>query len=126
MGFKKIEEIEVWKRGCRLAVTVYEATKAGELSKDYALRDQIRKAVVSIPSNIAEGFERETNKEFIRFLYIARGSCGELRTQVYIAQSLEYLTKDVAVKIVEECKEISSMLTGLINYLTKAESYKNK
>jgi four helix bundle protein len=93
MMFKKIEDIEAWKRGCRLAVEIYKETNSDPFSKDWGLRDQIRRSVVSIPSNIAEGFERESSAEFKRFLLIAKGSCGELRTQLYIAQALEYITK---------------------------------
>jgi four helix bundle protein len=93
--FKRIEDIEVWKRGCRLAVEVYRITGAGKFEKDWGLRDQIRKAAVSVPSNVAEGFERQSLREFRRFLLIAKGSCGELRTQMYIAQSLGYVDKEV-------------------------------
>jgi four helix bundle protein len=117
MGFDRIEDIEVWQRGCRLAVDVYSMSKAGLLSKDYGLRDQIRRAAVSISSNIAEGYERESDKEFARFLYIAKGSCGELRTQLYIAKALNYISNTDSDKLILECKEISSMLAGLIKYL---------
>jgi len=116
-GFKRIEDIEVWKRGCRLAVDIYKMSREGPLSKDWELRDQIRRAVVSIPSNIAEGFERESDVEFKRFLFIAKGSCGELRTQLYIAQALNYLEKEVVNELISECIEISSMLYSLINHL---------
>ena len=116
-GFKRIEEIEVWKRGCRLAVDIYKMSREGPLSKDWSLRDQIRRAVVSISSNIAEGFERESDTEFKRFLFIAKGSCGELRTQLYIAQALNYLEKEVVNELISECIEISSMLYSLINHL---------
>lgn len=116
-GFKQIEDIEVWKRGCRLAVDVYKMSQEGALAKDYGLKDQIRRAAVSIPSNVAEGYERESDIEFKRFLFIAKGSCGELRTQLYIAQVLNYIRKPDVETLLNECKELSSMLQGLIKRL---------
>ena len=117
--FRKIEDIDVWKRGCRFAVEAYKLTTQGQLEKDWGLRDQIRRAAVSIPSNIAEGYERESTAEFKRFLLIAKGSCGELRTQIYIAQALNYLRKQDAEPLIKECIEISSMISGLIRHLKK-------
>jgi len=111
--FKRIEDIEVWKRGCRLAVTVYQATSDGGFAHDWGLRDQIRRSAVSIPANVAEGFERGTNAEFNHFLMISRGSCGELRTHIYIAEAIGYFDKEQSRKLVAECLEISSMLIGL-------------
>ena len=92
-GFVKLEQMEVWKRGCRLVVKVYKATNEGALEHDWGLRDQIRRAAVAIPSNIAEGYERGTPVEFRRFVQIAKGSCGELRTQLYLAQALGYIAR---------------------------------
>jgi len=113
-NFKRIEDIEVWKRGCRLAVEIYRLSGKDALSKDWGLKDQMQRSAVSIPSNIAEGFERDSDAEFRRFLYIAKGSCGELRTQIYIAQALDYIDKPETQEIIQECVEISSMLHGLI------------
>ena len=84
----RIEEMEVWKKGCRLAVDVYKLTEEESLAKDWGMRDQLRRSVVSIPSNIAEGFERNSQTEFKRFLFIAKGSCAELRTQLYIIKAM--------------------------------------
>ena len=78
---KTFEDLDVWKRSCQLAVDVYQAFKS---SKDFALKDQMQRAAVSIPSNIAEGAERDSTKEYIKFLRYSKGSCGELRTQLYI------------------------------------------
>ena len=111
MAYKSFEELEVWKRGCRLAVEVCRTV--GE-SKHYALRDQMQRASISIPSNIAEGCERDSKLDFIRFLRIAKGSAAELRTQTYIAQKLEMISKTDAEKFIAELKEISAMLQGLI------------
>ncbi len=117
MGFKRFEDIEAWKKGCRLAVNIYKASQDGPLAKDFGLRDQIRRAVVSIPSNISEGYARESVTEFKRFLNIAKGSCAELRTQLYIAKALNYLDDNEADSLIKECKEISAMLSGLVNHL---------
>ena len=79
---KGFEDLEVWKNAMQLVVVIYAEFKE---NKDYGFKDQIQRAAVSIPSNIAEGYERQTNKEFIQFLYIAKGSSAELQTQLYIA-----------------------------------------
>ncbi len=120
MAFKKLEEIEVWRRGCRLAVDIYKLTKSADFNSDWGLRDQIRRAAVAIPSNIAEGYGRDTDAEFNRFLMIARGSCTELRTQIYIAHAVGYFKKQTADKLIDECAQIASMLSGLSKYLKKS------
>jgi four helix bundle protein len=98
-----------------LAVDVCRAVTE---SKQYALKDQMQRAAISIPSNIAEGSERDSKQDFVRFLRIAKGSAAELRTQCYIALKLELLTKNDAEKFVQETKEISAMLQGLIHSLS--------
>ncbi len=119
MGFKGLEEIEVWKRGCRMVVELYKLTGKEAFEKDWGLRDQIRRSAVAIPSNIAEGYERDSDAEFNRFAMIAKGSCGELRTQLYIAQAIGYLQKKTATRLIDECREIASMITGLSHHLKK-------
>ena len=116
MAYKSFAELEVWNRGCRLAVEVCRTV--GE-SKLYALRDQMQRAAISVPSNIAEGCERDSKLEFIRFLRIAKGSAAELRTQTYIAQTLEMISKTNADRFIAELKERSAMLQGLIRYLAR-------
>lgn len=113
MLFRKIEEIEAWKRGCRLAVRIYESTAEGRWERDWSFRDQLRRAAVSIPSNIAEGYERGTVAEFRHFASIAKGSCGELRTQLYIVQAIKYLSKAEVEPLLTECTELSSMIASL-------------
>ena len=115
--FQGIEEIEVWKRACRLAVDIYAITRDSAFDKDWSLRDQMRRAAVSIPSNVAEGFERGGGVEFNRFVRIAKGSCAELRTQVYIAHAIGYIDKPMNLRLIAELKEISAMLSGLSKYL---------
>lgn len=108
---KTFEDLEIWKEGMRLCVKIYDLMKE---CRDFAFKDQMQRAVVSIPSNIAEGFERRTNKELIHFLYIAKGSCGELRTQLYIAKELKYIDSDSFVNLLSKAKHISSMIANFI------------
>jgi len=111
MAYQSFEELEVWKRSCRLAVQICRAVAD---SKHWALRDQLQRSCISIPSNIAEGCERDSRLDFIRFLRIAKGSAAELRTQIYIAQKLEIISPDEASLMVAETKEIGAMIQGLI------------
>jgi len=97
----------------RQATEIYGALKD---CKDFAFRDQIQRSAVSVPSNIAEGFERQTDKEFVQFLYIAKGSCGELRTQIYLALKLSYIEKTAGKKLIEQTKQVSSKISKLISY----------
>ena len=105
------EDLEIWKEGMRLCVSIY---KLMNNCKDFGFKDQIQMAAVSIPSNIAEGFERQTNKEFIHFLYIAKGSCGELRTQIYLTKDLEYMNKDDYENKLKQAKLLSSKIQNFI------------
>jgi four helix bundle protein len=115
MPYQSFEKLEVWKRACRLAVDVCRMLAK---SKQYVLKDQMQRAAISIPSNIAEGSERDSKQDFVRFLRIAKGSAAELRTQCYIALKLELLAKDDADNFVQETKEISAMLQGLVRSLS--------
>jgi four helix bundle protein len=110
VSYQSFEDLEVWKRGCRLATDIYESFRE---SRDFALPDQMTRAAVSIPSNIAEGHERGTNKEFVRFLRIAGGSAAELRTQLYIARKVGLIEQENAARMVEECRGIGAMLHAL-------------
>ncbi|MEI7596709.1 MAG: four helix bundle protein [Bacteroidota bacterium] len=113
---KGFEDLEIWQEGVKLSVRVYELLKD---CRDYGLRDQMQRSAVSVPSNISEGFERQTNKEFIQFLYIAKGSCGELRTQLIIASNLKVIEENVALGLIEEAKKLSSKIYKLIEYRKK-------
>lgn len=107
----KFEDLEAWKRSARLSAEIYKALAD---MKDYGFKDQLCRSGLSVPSNIAEGMERDSQKEFLQFLRFAKGSCGELRTQVYIGQEIGYIEKTTAQAWVQESKEISSMLVGLM------------
>jgi four helix bundle protein len=108
MGF---EDLEVWKRSARLSAEVYKELKD---LRDFGFRDQITRSGLSIPSNIAEGVERNSGKEKVNFLSYAKGSCGEFRTQVYIGIEIGYISDLVGKKWIGESVEISSMLVGLM------------
>ncbi|MDO9423037.1 MAG: four helix bundle protein [Methylobacter sp.] len=111
----RFEDLEVWKRACRLCVDIYKALKA---CRDPGFKDQITRSASSIPSNIAEGYERNTNKDAIKFFYYAKGSAGELRTQIYIGIEIGYIYKQTGLNWIQEAEEISKMLSGLIKART--------
>ncbi len=106
------EDLDVWKRSASLSAEIYAELKQ---LKDYGFKDQITRSGLSIPSNIAEGLERISNKEKIQFLSYAKGSCGELRTQIYIGIKINYISKETGSSWIAETKELSAMLTGLMN-----------
>jgi four helix bundle protein len=111
MAYRSFEDLEVWKRASDLAVRIYEELRA---CKDFGLKDQMARAAVSIASNIAEGAERDTKPEYIRYLHIAKGSAAELRTQLYIASKIQVISAKVQMELTNELKEISRMLHGMI------------
>ena len=118
--FRRYEDIVVWQLGRQLVKMVYSLTRKGAFAKDYGLKDQIQRAAVSVPSNIAEGFERDGNKEFVKFLYIAKGSVGEVRSQMYNALDLGYVIEQDANAIHEIALRISSGLQSLIRALSSS------
>lgn len=108
-------QLRVWEKSKELAVRIYQITADNPgLSKDFRFRDQIRAAAVSVPSNIAEGDELDTNKQSIRHFYIAKGSTAEVITQIIIAQEIGYLTQETATQLINEYEHISLMLAKLI------------
>ena len=117
--YHSFEDLDVWKRGCRLAVEVSQTVAK---TREFYIRDQMQRAALSIPSNIAEGSERDSKLDYIRFLRIAKGSAAELRTQCYIAAKLGILKPEDSTRFANECKEIASMLQGLIRSIGRAKS----
>jgi four helix bundle protein len=105
------EDLAVWKRSTRLSIEIYQHLR--EL-KDFGFKDQVTRSGLSVPSNIAEGFDRESNKECVTFLSYAKGSCAELRTQMYIGIEMGYIERMTGERWVQETQEISPMLGGLI------------
>lgn len=114
---ERFEDLEVWKVSMELCSEIYRVTNTELFSKDFGLKDQIRRCSVSIPSNIAEGYERDSKNQFVYFLKIAKGSCGELRTQLKIAKDLNYLNEEEYLKINDKCISVSKQLSGFGTYL---------
>lgn len=120
MSVKTFEDMEVWKEARRLTQRIYHLTKNEDFAKDFGLRDQIRRAAVSIMSNIAEGFERGGNQEFVQFLYVAKASCGEVRSQIYVALDQNHVANIEVGELTKSFKRLSSMISNLITYLRKS------
>ena len=123
MSIDRFEDLDCWQKGRELANTVYEMTATGKVAKDFGLRDQLRRAAVSVMANIAEGYERGTNRDFIRFLFMARGSAGEVRSLLYVAGDCGY----IAPEQFAECKDLavacSKLIWGLIKALREKEDW---
>jgi len=114
MKFDRFEDIVAWQSSKELTIMVYRMFK---LITDYGFRDQIERASVSVMNNIAEGFERKSDKEFSHFLFIAKGSCGEVRSMLYLANELGYAPPQTVTKLLATSEEISKLLSGLIKTL---------
>ncbi len=114
MGIERFEDIIAWQKSKELTIQIY---RLFEESKDFGFKDQIQRASVSVMNNIAEGFERRSNKEFKQFLYIAKGSCGEVRSMLIIAHELNKINSSEYEILISLSLEISRMLFGLINKL---------
>lgn len=117
MVFKSFEEMPVWREARELTRDIYSMTQSGKFIKDYGLRDQIQRSSVSIMSNIAEGYERTSHKDFMLFLAYARGSVGEVRSQLYIALDLQYIDQTQFRRLYDHCVSISKQLTSFLKYL---------
>jgi four helix bundle protein len=121
MAIENFEDLNVWKRARELVNLIYRITRSKKFSEDKGLVDQIRRASVSILSNISEGFERGSNVEFIQFLYIAKASCGEVRCQLLIASDQGYINQKELNETKELTLKVSGMIGNLINYLRKSK-----
>lgn len=115
----RFEDIQAWQKARELVKEIYSVSNSGLLAKDFGLRDQIRRAAVSIMLNIAEGFARKTNREFCQFLVIAHGSAAEVQAAFYVALDQSYVTKEDFNKLYGAAEETSKMIKGFINYLSK-------
>ncbi|MCL5071069.1 MAG: four helix bundle protein [Actinobacteria bacterium] len=114
MKIEKFEDIISWQKGTELSVKIYSIFRS---NKDYGFKDQIQRAAVSISNNIAEGFERQSNKELVKFLFIAKGSAGEVRSMLSVAFKLNYIDKFQYDDLYNQCLEISRLTSGLIKTL---------
>ena len=120
---KHFEDLEIWQKSRELTQLVYKISIKEEFAKDYGLKDQIRRASISILSNISEGFERDGNKEFITFLSYAKGYCGEVRAQLYVALDQNYIDENEFNYIHSIVIELGKMIASFISYL-KSSNYK--
>jgi four helix bundle protein len=118
---RRFEDLDVWQKARELNKTVYAVSNAGVFARDFKLRDQARGASLSIMANIAEGFERGGNREFSQFLSIAKGSCGELRSHLYAALDVGYVTQQQHQQTSDKAVEVSRMISGLMGHLSRSE-----
>lgn len=112
-GFRNLQ---AWQRSKALAVAIYRLTESPPFARDFALRDQMRRAAISVCSNLAEGDARQTDKESIQFFFIAKGSLAELSAQLDVAQEVHAMDKDVIRKLTDEGEEIAAMIRGIIKH----------
>lgn len=115
MGQKveRFEDLIAWQKARQLTAEIYRITAHGEFAKDFGLRDQIRRAAVSVMSNIAEGFDRGSRGEFHQYLVVAKASCAEVRSQLYVAQDVGYIVQEVFINLYGSTNELSRILGGL-------------
>lgn len=119
---ESFEDLRVWQKGIQLVKQVYVITNDGKLSRDFGLKDQLRRASVSIPTNVAEGFERRSRKEYLNFLNIAKGSAGELRSLLRVALEVGYIEQSTFSKLNNQAMELSRMLFNQIQSINRASS----
>ncbi len=125
---KRFEDLEAWKKARELTDAIHGISSQGPFKKNYVLRDQIRRASISVMANVSEGFERDGDKEFIQFLAMAKGSCGEVRSHLYVALDQGYITQGEFDEISEKSEKTSKIIYGLMKYLRqtsmKGKKYK--
>lgn len=123
MKYKRFEDLPVWQKAKNLAIQIYKTTQQGKFSRDYSFAGQIRRSSISIPCNIVEGFERGSRKEFIQFLYIAKASAGELRSQLLIVSDLGYLeekiSNDLRSKVIQTSEQLGALILALKRKVNK-------
>lgn len=117
MKIQKFEDLNIWKESLKITKEIYDFTAKEKFSKDFGLRDQIRRAIISVSSNIVEGFEKNNNNEFVRFLKIAKGSAGEVRNQLHIALSIGYITTEEFEKTNNDLQILAAQMGKFIAYL---------
>jgi len=119
-AIQRLEQIECWQSARRLAGAVYSVCRDGDLGRDFALRDQLQRAAVSVMANIAEGFGRQGRKEFLQFLRIARGSCTEVQSHLYLASDAGLISRETFADLQEQADHTGRKISAFINYLSRA------
>ena len=119
--WSRFEDLPIWQDARALAKDIYRITSTDQFSKDYRFCGQIRAAIGSVMDNIAEGFERENNKEFIQFLYFAKGSCGEVRSQLHRAKDVEFISDEVYREYIERAINLNTSIYNFIKYLKNSD-----
>lgn len=119
--FNRFEEIDAWQKARELAREIYAITNQGSFSRDFSLRDQIRRAAVSVMSNIAEGFERNGKGEFVQFLSISKGSAGEVKSQLHVALDQSFIDRETFDDLYDLADETGRIIGGLMKYLSKSK-----
>ncbi len=122
---RRFEELEAWQAARAAVQLIYEASSNGEFSRDFALRDQIRRAAVSMMSNIAEGFSRRSNREFAQFLFMAKASAAEAQSQMYVALDQGYLNEDRFRLLYDQADRCARQISALITYLLRRQRSKS-
>jgi len=117
---ERFEDIMSWQKARELTREIYKCTRTGEFARDYGLKDQIQRASVSTMANVAEGFERGGDKEFIQFLSTSKGSCGEVRSHLYVTLDQGYLTQPGFDHLYGQASEVSRLLSGFMTYLRES------
>ena len=126
MTINSFEDLEIWKLSRTLCMDIYQISDSHEFKSDMRFCSQIRAAAGSIMDNIAEGFEREGKKEFIQFLYIAKGSCGEVRSQLYRAMDVGFISNEQCYSLLDKTKSLGIKISNMINYLKQSGFEGNK
>jgi len=117
MKIQRFEDILAWQKARTLAKNIYDSTRAGAYAKEYGVKDQVQRASVSTMSNIAEGFERGGDREFVQFLSNSKGSCGEVKSHLYVALDLNYITDGTFRELYDNASEVSRLVSGFMAYL---------
>jgi four helix bundle protein len=118
---ERFEDIIAWQNARELTKEVYECTKNGGFSKDFGLRQQIQRSSVSAMANIAEGYERGGDKEFVQFLSNSKGSCSEVKSHLYVAADQGYITKSRFEQLYKQADEVSRLISGFMTYLQQSD-----
>jgi len=123
---KRFEELDIWINARKLCFQIRELSKQTSLAKDFSIKDQILRSSGSVMDNIAEGFERDGKKEFLQFLYIAKGSLGETRSQIHRCADAKHINEEQSTRLLEDCYNLSAQIKHFINYLAKSNIEGNK